>query len=179
MCFGKKFHLIFMHFIHYIQCFKEIFQKPCYFFSNFVFRSIEITLKFFCELLSISINRNWFFINRKSWISFLKSQILTYSTHFSKALKLFSLSLWFGLGSTSNFCRFPPKFLQGFSLSKPVCPYYPFFFVYYRFYMHFFMHWWDIFGLCINWGFWCFKPYFVKLINGFCCYIVIFMIYVG
>ena len=43
----------------------------------------------------------------------------------------------------------------------------------------FFMHWRVIFGLCINWGFWCFKQNFVKLINGFCWYIIIFMIYVG
>ena len=35
------------------------------------------------------------------------------------------------------------------------------------------------FGLCINLGFWCFKLNFVKLINGFSWYIVIFMIYVG
>ena len=30
------------------------------------FRSIEISFKIFCELLSVSINRNWFSINRKS-----------------------------------------------------------------------------------------------------------------
>ena len=29
------------------------------------FRSIEISFKIFCELLSISINQNWFSINRK------------------------------------------------------------------------------------------------------------------
>ena len=46
-----------------------------FFFSKFrsiqsVFRSIKITFKIFCELLSVSINRNWFSINRKTWISF-------------------------------------------------------------------------------------------------------------
>ena len=95
MCFGKEFHLILMHFIHYIQCFKEFFQKPGYFFSKnsvfpefwliqSVFRSIEITFKIFCELLSISINWNWFSINWKSWISFFKSQIWLIQIIFSK-----------------------------------------------------------------------------------------------
>ena len=35
-----------------------------------VFRSIEIASKILSEPLSVSINRNWFSINRKSWISF-------------------------------------------------------------------------------------------------------------
>ena len=165
------------------------FQKPGYFFKNSVFpkfqliqsvfRSIEIAFKILCEPLSVSINRNWFSINRnwfsinrKSWISFFKKrQILTYSNlTFQKFLNFsLSLSLRFELGSTSNFCRFLPKFLQGFPLSKSVCPYYPLLFSYIQFYMHFFMHWRFIFRLCINWAFWCIKPYFVKLINGFCC----------
>ena len=126
MCFGKTFHLILMHFIHYIQCFEEFFQKPGFFFKNsvfpkfrliqFVFRSIEIAFKILCEPLFISINQNWFSINRKSWISFFfKSQILTYSNLTFQKFLNFSLSLRFELGSTSNFCRFPPKFLQGFS----------------------------------------------------------------
>ena len=106
-----------------------------------------------------------------------KSDLDLLKPHFSKVLKLFSLSLRFELGSTSNFCHFLPKFLQGFPLSKSVCPYYPLLFIYFQFYMHFFMHWRVIFGPCINWGFWCIKPYFVKLINGFCCYIDIFLNY--
>ena len=177
MCFGKAFHLILMHFIPYIQCFEEFFQKPVYFFQIFffpefrliqsVFRSIEIVFKILSEPLSVSINRNWFSINRKLWISFFfLNQI---STHIFQKFSNFSLSLRLSKAPQKFFCRFPPNFLQGFSLHKPICPYYPLFFIYFQFYMHFFMHWRVIFGLCIFWGFWCFKPYFVKLINGFCC----------
>ena len=64
-----------------------VFQKLGYFFKNYVFlgfrliqsifRSIEITFKILCELLSVSINR-------KSWISFSKSQIWLIQITFSK-----------------------------------------------------------------------------------------------
>ena len=141
-----------------------------------VFRSIEITFNNFCELLSVSINRNWFSINRKSWINFFFKSDSTYSNHFFKILFLSPIQT----STILYFFSFSTKFFAGFSSPpRPVCPSYPFFFIYFQFYMHFFMHWKDIFGLCINWGFWCFKPYFVKLINGFCWYIVIFMINVG
>ena len=57
---------------------------------------------------------------------------MTFSnTSFQKFSK-FSLSLWFRLGSTSNFCRFLSFFLQGFSLQTPVRPFYPFFCFYFR-----------------------------------------------
>ena len=80
-----------------------VFQKPSYFFKNSVFpefrliqsifRSIEITFKILCELLSISINRNWFSINWKSWISFFNSQIWLIQIIFSKLFQTpFSLS---------------------------------------------------------------------------------------
>ena len=36
------------------------------------------------------------------------------------------------------FCRFPPKFLQGFPPSRPVWLFYPSFLVYFHFFMHFF-----------------------------------------
>ena len=182
MCFGKVFHLILMHFISLYSMLWGVFSKirlfslKCW-FSDFrlirsVFLSIEIVFKISCEPLSVSINRN-------SWIRFLKNQFLTCSKHFFKKFSNFPLSLRLGKAPQHIFCRFPPNFLQGFSLHKPICPLYPFFFIYFQFYMHFFMHWRVIFELCINWGFWCFKPNFVKLINGFCWYIVIFMIYVG
>ena len=69
------------------------FQKCC--FPDFrliqsVFRSIEISFKILCELLSISINRNWFLINRNSWIKFFKNSVLTCSNIFFKTF--FSLS---------------------------------------------------------------------------------------
>ena len=140
------------------------FQKLCFLFSNFVslcpfrliqpnFWSIEIVLNFFKESLSVSIDRNWFSINRNSWIKFLKISVLTCSSHFFKTFSKPSLSLRLGKALQRFFCRFQPIFLQGFSLHKPVCPYYPLFFIYFMFYMHFFMHWRVIFELSIFWGF--------------------------
>ena len=104
MCFGKVFHLILMHFIHYIQCFVECFQKSGWFFLKCyfpdfqliqsIFWSIKISFKILCELLTVSINRNWFSINQNSWIKFFffKSD-LTCSNTFSKTFQtFFSLS---------------------------------------------------------------------------------------
>ena len=100
MCFGKAFHLILMHFIHYIQCFEEFFQKLGYFFYNAIFPefrliqsnfwSIKIAFKFFfCESLSVLINRN-------SWIRSLKNQIWLVQTNFFKTFQNFFLSLRLG-----------------------------------------------------------------------------------
>ena len=78
--FGKAFHLILMHFIHYIQCFVECFQKSGCFSLKFCFsifsidsicfRSIKNYFKILGEPLSVSIDRNCFSINRISWIKF-------------------------------------------------------------------------------------------------------------
>ena len=57
-----------------------------------VFRLIEIAFKILSESLSISINRNWFSINRKSWISFFKIRSWLIHLTFQKFLN-FSLSL--------------------------------------------------------------------------------------
>ena len=175
MCFEKAFHLILMHFISNIQYFKEflfknrfiIFQKFC--FSKIsieivpIFLSIEIVLKNYCESLSVSINR-------KSCVRFLKNQIWLIQITFSNSF----FSLRFGQAQSSIFCRFRPNILQGFPLPRPVCPLYPFFFIYFQF----FMHWRVIFELSIFWGFLWFKPFFVKLIIGFLFYDVINMILV-
>ena len=100
MCFGKVFHLILMHFISYFQYFEEFLLKTGLFFKNsvflefrliqYVFRSIEIAFKILCERLSVSINRNWFLINRKLYMSFFKNSNLTCSNNFFKTF--FSLS---------------------------------------------------------------------------------------
>ena len=140
-----------------------------------VFWSIEIAIKNFSESLSVSIDRNCFSINRISWIKFFKIQCLTRSKHFFKKNFNFSLSLRLGKAKSSNFCRFPPNLLQGFPPPKPVSPFYPSFCILFHVCMHLF----EIFGLCINWDFCLIKPYFMKLVNGFCCYIDIFMIYDG
>ena len=58
-----------------------------------IFQSIKITLKIFCEPLFVSINRNWFSINRNLWIRFLKNQIWLVQNTFSKTFQIsFSLS---------------------------------------------------------------------------------------
>ena len=93
------------------------------------------------EPMSVSINRNWFSINWKSWIRFLKKLSLTCSNSLFKSFSNFSLSLSlrFGQGSFSIFCRFSSVFLQGFPLSKPVSPLYPSFCIYFHVFMHLFM----------------------------------------
>ena len=134
-------------------------------------------LKNLREPLSVSINRNWFSINRKSWIRFFKKLSLTCSNSLFKSFSNFSFSLRLGQAHSSNFCRFPPKFLQGFPLSKPVSPFYHSFCIYFHVFMHKFMHFVGIFGPIQIWGFWWFKSSFLKLIIGFCSYKVINMIY--
>ena len=81
-----------------------------------VFRSIEISFKILGEPLSVSIDWNYFLINRISWIKFLKNRSWLFQNLFFKSFLSFSLSLWFGLGSTLVFCYFLSFFLQGFPL---------------------------------------------------------------
>ena len=141
MCCGKAFHLILMHFISYIQCFEECFQKsgcfsPKFYFCIFsidpiCFQSIKIYFKILCEPLSVSIDRNCFSINRISWIRFFLKKILTFSNSLFQKFLSFSLSLQFGRSSTSYFCHFLSFFLQGFSLQIPVRLFYPSFCFYF------------------------------------------------
>ena len=142
-----------MHFISYFQCFEVCFQKSGFFFFpkkdvfpyfrliQSVFRSIEISFKNLSESLSGSIDRNYFSINRILWIRFFKKRNLTFFKNtFSKVFQVFSLSLWFRLGSTLDFCHFLSFFLQGFSLQTPVRPFYPSFCFYFHIsciFMHF------------------------------------------
>ena len=106
-----------------------------------------------------------------------KNLILTYSTHvFQNFFKLFFLSptrqrLFI------KFLSFSSQILQGFPLSKLVCSFYPFFCIYFHVFMHKFLHFVGIFGPIQIWSFWWFKPSFLKLIIGFCCYNVVNMIY--
>ena len=104
--FLKSYHHILMHFVHQFQCFEVFLKCVLFFFSklcfsqNFVslclfwliksvFRSIEIVFKNLREPLSILINRNWFSINRKSWIRFFKNWVWLVQTHFSKVFQTF------------------------------------------------------------------------------------------
>ena len=183
----KSFHLILMHFFLIIfQCFKERLHQILLIFKNSFFYNFNRSSLFFDQSklrlkVSVSLCLFWlietvFSINRISWIRFFKIQCLTRSKHFFKRFFNFSLSLRLGKAKSSNFCRFPPNLLQGFPLPKPVSPFYPFFCILFHVCMHKFMHLVEIFGLCINWDFCLIKPYFMKLINGFCFYIDIFMI---
>ena len=137
-------------FISYIQCFEVSFQKSGYFskklffqnfdWSNLIFDQSKSCLKKFSEPLPGSIDRTCFSINRTSRFRYFKNSSLTDSNIFFKSFfKLFSLfPTW--QGSTKFFCRFLPKFLQGFPPSRPVRPFYPSFCSYFHVFMHFFMH---------------------------------------
>ena len=98
-------HLILYSFILFLifNALRSFFKNRFIFSKNYVFpefrlikpvfRSIEIVLKNNGESLSISINRNWFSINWKSWISFFNSQIWLIQIIFSKLFQTpFSLS---------------------------------------------------------------------------------------
>ena len=141
-----------MHFVHQFQCFEVFlkcvfdFFKTVFFLKNFVslyqlrliqsiFWSIEIAFKIFMESLSISINR----ISR---IRFIKNLDLTCWNHFFKNFSKLFLSVPLGKAPQQAFCRFPPNFLQSFSLHKPVCPYYPLFCIDFHVFMHYFMFFW-------------------------------------
>ena len=115
---------------------------------------------------------------RDSSFFFLNS-VLTDSNTFSKTFSNFSLSLRLGKGPLKIFCCFSFKFLQGFSLSRPIRPLYPSFCFYFHDFMHKLMHFKGIFGTFKIWDFCWINPLFLKLIIGFCFYIDIFMIYVG
>ena len=148
---------------------------------QFVFRSIEIVFKISGKPLSISINQNWFSINQNSWIRFKKIRFDLFKTFFQKFFKLSSLSLSLSFFDSARlhsifFVVFPLISCKVFlSISQYVHYTLSFSFIF-CFTCNFFIHWRVIFGLCINWGFWCFKPNFVKLVNGFCWYIFMFMI---
>ena len=128
-----------------------------------VFRSIEILFKKFNEPLPGSIDRTCFSINRTSWIQFFKNSVLTYSNYFFKTFSNFSLSLRLGKVAQRFFCRFLPKFLQGFSPSRPVRPSYPSFCSYFHVFMHFFHAFKWYFRTSLNLGFVLIQCYFSKI----------------
>ena len=131
----KIIHLILMHFFFFSEF--QLIQ------SNF--RSIEILLKNFSKPLPGSIDRTCFLINWTSWIKFffffliLNSVWLIQNTFSIFFFKLSSLSpTW--QSSTEDSLSFSTKFLQGFSLTKPVRPLYPSFCFYFHDFMHKLMH---------------------------------------
>ena len=81
-----------------------------------------------CNFRSIESN----FRSIENHIEFFKTLSFHVFCHFQTFSKHFSLSLFDRSRSPSNFfCRFPSKFLQGFSLPRPVRPYCPSFFIYF------------------------------------------------
>ena len=187
----KSFHLILMYFFfhNFSMLWGEAasnsvdFQKLIFFYNfdrlSLFFDQSKLQLKILVESFSVLIERNCFSINWISWIRFFKIQCLTHSKHFFKSFFNFSLSLRLGKAKSSNFCHFPLNLLQGFPLPKPVSPFYPSFCILFHDFIHKLMHFNEIFGTFHIWDFCWINPLFLKLIIGFCSYIVIFMIYVG
>ena len=152
MCFWKSIsshtHTFLFLIFNALRCvFKNqvIFSKKMFFqifdWSNLFFDQSKSCLKIcvsFClvrliELVFRSIE------HRES--GFLKMDLNFFKSNFFKSFfQVFSLSLWFRLGSTSDFCRFWSFLLQGFSLQTPVRPFYPSFYFYFLIsciFMHF------------------------------------------
>ena len=62
--------------------------------------------------------------------------------------------------------------MQSFSLIRPVRPFYPSFCFYFHDFMHKLMHFKGIFETFQNWDFCWINPLFLKLIIGFCFYMI-------
>ena len=121
---------------------KKFCVPLCFDWSNLFFWSIEIAFKIFRESFSVSINRNCCFGQSNFENKVFKNSDLTCSNHFFKNFSKLFLSLPLGKAPQQFFCHFPPNFLQGFSLHKLVCPYYPFFCIVFHVFMHYFMFSW-------------------------------------
>ena len=131
-------------------------------------RPIEIAIKSFGLALCVSIDQTHFSINRKSYREFLKIFVFHVFKHCSNFSKHF-LSIQLVKASNQFFCCFPPIFLQGFSLPRPVGPYYPSFFIYFQVSCISVMHIWEISNLR-NFGFFIdLSIFFQNWLMGFCC----------
>ena len=129
-----------------------VFQKKLIFpefqLVEIVFRPIKIAIKNVCDSLSVSIGARLVLDQLKHFRpiksvfrsienrvkNFFKTDFHVFKLTFSKVFQLFlSLSIRLGQGSNPFFCHFPPFFLQGFSLPRPVRPLYPSFCIYFHF----------------------------------------------
>ena len=133
MCFGRAFYLILMHFyILYsmlwgkLSKIRLIFSKKLFFknfdWSNLIFDQSKSCLKNSVSLCLVWLIESVFRSIEDRESSFLKTVFWLIQSTFST----FSLSLsptW--QGRTKIFCHFLPKFLQGFSPSRQVRPFYP------------------------------------------------------
>ena len=181
----KSFHLILMHFFIYnfSMLWGEVasnsvdFQKLIFFYnfdrSSLFFDQLKLRLKISMSLCLVRLIEPVFRSIEHRESSFLKKLRFDLFIYF---FKLSSLSLRLGKAPLRIFCRFQPNFLQGFSLPRPVRPLYPSFCFYFHDFMHKLMHFNGIFETFHIWDFCWINPLFLKLIIGFCSYIVIFMI---
>ena len=107
-----------------------IFSKMLFFqnfnWFNLFFDQLKLHLKFFVSLcLFRSIETDFWSIKTRELGFKKKKSDLTRSNHFFKKFSNLFLSLRLGKSPQRIFCHFSPNFLQGFSLPKPVCLYYP------------------------------------------------------
>ena len=131
----------------------------CFDRSKLIFNRSNLFQIVFIESLSVSI------FDRSKLVKhvFLKARLDFSKSLFQKVFQLFSLSN-LAKGSTINFLSFSSKIFTRFLSLKAGKSLLPFF-------LHF-ISWfhallWVFSALSIYWGFWWFKPIFVKLINGF------------
>ena len=94
---------------------------------------------------------------------FFKKQFFDWFKHFFKSFSNFSLSLRLGKAAQSFFCRFLPKFLQGFSPSRLVRPFYPSFCSSFLCFHAFFHAFKGYFWTSLNLGFLLIQCYFSKI----------------
>ena len=128
----------------------QVFSLKSCFFQNFDWSNLIFDQSKSCFKNSMSLYLVWLiepvFWSIEDHISgFLKQFFDCFKTSFSKVFHLF-FSLQLGKAALRIFCRFPPKFLQGFPPLKPVRPFYPSFWFYFHGFMHIFMHLKGIFG---------------------------------
>ena len=147
-CFGEfrlKILVFENHIISYsciivlkFQCFElilNVFSKNCVFPQIWCVSAYFDWSKIFNflkrEPLSVSIDRN-------SWnIFFLESQIGLFKGTFSKSFSKLSSLSDLAKAPPTIFCRFPPRFLQGFCPWRPVSLFCPFFCILFVVFMHF------------------------------------------
>ena len=189
-------------FFHKILCFEEFLHKIALFFKKLIFpefqsikpvsRPIEIAIKnlvWFCLFRSV-LNCCW--INRRHFRSIeskfrsienhIESFLKTLSFHmfiiFSKHFKHYSLSLFDRSRSQSKFLSFSSDYFARFLSSKAGKTFMPFLFHLFSCFMHFCHAYWENFEPKEIWGFCWFKPFLLKLINGFLLWDAINMILV-
>ena len=145
MFFEKHFISYSCIFISYIQALRYVFKNSGYFSKKEFFQIFDWSIVFFDQskfLLKILVS-----LCLVRLIEPVQTQFWLVQTSFQNFSKIFSLSST-RQGSTEIFCCFPPKFLQNFSLPKPVCLFYPSFCIVFLIFMHNLM----VFGYFLNYA---------------------------